>query len=68
MAKGGQLFTPAPQPTNWLKIAMYVVGAALAAYLIYRAFFRSCPVISPKKETFGCPCNKKQGSGGFFLL
>lgn len=69
MARGGQLFTPAPQPTNWLKIALYVVGALAAAYLIYRAFFRACPSLSPKKEKFGgdCPCNKNRSSG-FFLL
>lgn len=69
MARGGQLFAPAPQPTNWLKIIMYVVGAALAVFIIYRAFFKTCPP-ALKKEGFGggCPCNKKKRESGYFLL
>jgi hypothetical protein len=66
MARGGQLFAPAPQPTNWLRIAMYVVAAALAGFILYRAFFKSCPP-SLKKEGFECPCKKNKGSS-FFML
>jgi len=43
MARGGQLFAPAPQPINWLRIVMYIVVAALAGFILYRAFFKSCP-------------------------
>ncbi len=69
MARGGQLFAPTPQPTNWLRILMYVAVAALVIFIIYRAFFKSCPP-ALKKEGFGagCGCNKKREGSGMFLL
>lgn len=63
MARGGQLFAPAPQPINWLRILMYVAVAALGVYILYLAFFKSCPA-SLKKEGFDCPCKKNK----FFML
>ena len=66
MARGGQLFAPAPQPTNWLRIAMYVLAAAIGIYILYLAFFKSCPP-SLKKEGFECPCKNKRGSS-FFMI
>jgi hypothetical protein len=68
MARGGQLFAPAPQPMNWMGILLKVLIGLVAVYVIYRAFFRNCTGLL-KKEKFGgdCPCNKKR-SNGFFLL
>lgn len=70
MARGGQLFAPAPPPTNWLGILFKVVIGLLAIYVVYRAFFRNCTGGILKKEKFGgdCPCNKKARGNGFFLL
>lgn len=68
MARGGQLFAPAPQPISWLRIGLYVVGAAVAVYILYLAFFKSCPPRSVKEQFSGCPCNDKKRQRGFFLL
>ena len=67
MARGGQLFAPAPQPTNWFGILFKVVLVIAIIYLIYRAFFRNCSS-GLKKEGFDCPCNKKKQGNGMFLL
>ena len=69
MARGGQLFgAPAPQPTNWLGLIFKVVLGLLAVYMVYLAFFKTCPapVLKEKFES-GCPCSKKGGSGFSFF-
>lgn len=69
MARGGQLFgAPAPEPTNWLGIIFKVILSLLAVFVIYRAFFKTCPspVLKEKFES-GCPCSKKKGSGFSFF-
>ena len=70
MARGGQLFAAAPQPTNWMGILIKVAIGLAVVYLIYRAFFKTCPgLLEAKKEKFGdCPCNKKKEGNGMFLL
>lgn len=67
MARGGQLFAPAPQPVNWVRILMYVIGGGFVCYILYLAFFKSCPS-GLKKEKFDCPCKSNQGSGNWFKL
>ena len=64
MARGGQLFgAPAPQPTNWFGIIWKVLLGVAVIYILYLAFFKTCPtpVLKEKFES-GCPCNKKGGS------
>jgi len=53
--KGGAL-------EGYTAIAVYVLGGALALWILYKAFFKQCPVMKPK-EKFGtlgggCGCNK----------
>jgi hypothetical protein len=68
MARGGQLFAPAPQPTNWLGLIFKIGLAIVVVYMIYLAFFKTCNT-SGKKEKFGgeCPCKNKRGNGMFLL-
>uniref|UniRef100_A0A6C0I5T3 Uncharacterized protein n=1 Tax=viral metagenome TaxID=1070528 RepID=A0A6C0I5T3_9ZZZZ len=50
---------------GYTAIAVYAVGGLFALWILYKAFFKQCPVMKPK-ETFdgggGCGCNKKSSS------